>query len=86
MTDAMIQNPQFQLFSIDEEESMRSSMRESEDDRKIRKDNEKEILELWTKKEEGAASFLKYCSEKYKNWKNQKVEISEDDLKDAKIK
>ena len=29
MTEAMIQNPQFQIFSIDEEDSMRSSQRES---------------------------------------------------------
>ena len=27
MTQAMIQNPQFQIFSIDEEESMRTSMK-----------------------------------------------------------
>jgi hypothetical protein len=29
MTEAMIKNPQFQIFSIDEEESIRTSMRES---------------------------------------------------------
>ena len=29
MTEAMIKNPQFQIFSIDEEESVRTSMRES---------------------------------------------------------
>jgi hypothetical protein len=29
MTEAMIQNPQFQIFAIDEEESQRTSMRES---------------------------------------------------------
>lgn len=74
------------MDAINKEALKKDKKDESEDDRKIRKDNEKEILELWTKKEEGAASFLKYCSEKYKNWKNQKVEISEDDLKDAKIK
>lgn len=74
------------MDAINKEALKKDKKDESEDDRKIRKDNEKEILELWTKKEEGAASFLKHCSEKYKNWKNQKVEISEDDLKDAKIK
>jgi hypothetical protein len=31
-------------------------------------------------------AFLKFVAEKYNNWKNEKVVISEDDLKDAKIK
>ena len=41
MTEAMIQNPQFQMFSIDEEDSIRSSMRDSEDSRKKKLDNDK---------------------------------------------
>lgn len=41
MTDAMIQNPQFQIFSIEEEDSVRTSMRESEDERKKENDKKK---------------------------------------------
>ena len=37
MTEAMIKNPQFQIYSIDEEDSIRSSIREStrEEDPKL---------------------------------------------------
>jgi hypothetical protein len=38
MTEAMIQNPQFQIFAIDEEESQRTSMRESAEYRDSFKD------------------------------------------------
>ena len=41
MTEAMIKNPQFQIYSIDEEESIRTSVREStrEDDPRLSVDS-----------------------------------------------
>ena len=45
MTDSMIANPQFQIYSIDEEESQRTSMRESEREQRITEDSLRKINE-----------------------------------------
>lgn len=74
------------MDAINKERLKAEGKDESEDDQKIRKENEKEIEGLWKKKEEGAVAFLKHCVEKYKNWKNEKVNIDDDDLKFMKIK
>ena len=52
----------------------------------IRKELKVEIDELWDKKSEGAVAFLKLCAQKYHNWKNKQIELSEEDLKYANLK
>ena len=45
-----------------------------------------EIDKLWDKRQEGPVAFLKFIQSNYHNWKNKKIELTEEDLKDAKIK
>jgi len=58
----------------------------SQSDLALRRELKSEIDELWSKKTEGTEKFLKLCVQKYKNWKNETVELSEEDLKNANIK
>ena len=58
----------------------------SQSDLALRRELKPEIDELWNKKGEGAQEFLKFCVQKYKNWKNQTVELSEEDFKEANMK
>ena len=59
---------------------------EKEDEKKVREENKEEIDKLWSVKLEGPVAFIKFVAEKYPDWKNKKVEISEEDLKEGKLK
>ena len=74
------------MVTIDKQVDQRERDAELQETKQLREENKKEVDELWAKKEEGAHAFIKYCIANYNNWKNQKVEIKDDELTDGQLK
>lgn len=56
------------------------------DEAKLRESLKKEIKEINDHKSQGSRKFLKFVAENYVSYENKKVEISDDDLKESKLK
>ena len=74
------------MDSINKETMKLNIKDESDFEKNLRVENKVELDMLWKKKDEGVVAFLKFCSENYNDWKNKKVVILEDDLKESKLK